>query len=103
MVFHPDPHFEEPLSTETGGLMLFVQYPGPSTGGPTDLRWPRFNMKARRPIEEETVDVGSDFRGAIRYQYQPAGAAAAGRLLTECFCPQVRLGAGPLSMMDKRS
>ena len=54
MVLHADPHFEEPLSTETGGLMLFVQYQGPSTGGrPIG----RFNMKARRPIEEETVDV----------------------------------------------
>jgi len=56
MVFHPDPHFEEPLSTETGGLMLFVQYPGPSTGG-RPIYDGRFNMKARRPIEEETVDI----------------------------------------------
>ena len=56
MVFHPDPHCEEPLSTETGGLMLFVQYPGPSTGG-RPIYDGRFNMQARRPIEEETVDV----------------------------------------------
>ena len=47
MVFHPDPHFEEPLSTETGGLMLFVQYPGPSTGG-RPIYDGRFNMQARR-------------------------------------------------------
>jgi hypothetical protein len=56
MVFHPDPHFEEPLSTETGGLMLFVQYPGPTTGG-RPIYDGRFNMKARRPVEEETLDV----------------------------------------------
>ena len=56
MVFHPDPHFEEPLSTETGGLMLFVQYPGPTTGG-RPIYDGRFNMEARRPVEEETVEV----------------------------------------------
>ncbi len=33
MLFYPDPHFEELLRTETGALMLFVQYPGPTTGG----------------------------------------------------------------------
>src|SRR5687768_17688180 len=32
-IFHPDPHFEAPLTTETGGVMLIVQYPGPTTGG----------------------------------------------------------------------
>ena len=47
---------EEPLSTETGGLMLFVQYPGPTTGG-RPIYDGRFNMKARKPVEEETVDV----------------------------------------------
>jgi len=56
MVLHQDPHFEEPLSTETGGLMLFVQYQGPSTGG-RPIYDGRFNMKARRPVEEESVDV----------------------------------------------
>jgi MFS family permease len=40
----------------TGGLMLFVQYPGPTTGG-RPIYDGRFNMKARRPVEEETVDV----------------------------------------------
>ena len=56
MLFYPDPHFEEPLSTETGGLMLFVQYQGPSTGG-RPIYDGRFNMQARRPMEEEAVDV----------------------------------------------
>ena len=56
MLFHPDPHFEEPLRTETGGLMLFVQYQGPSTGG-RPIYDDRFNLKERRPIEAERVDV----------------------------------------------
>ena len=28
-----DPHFENEMRTETGGTVLFVQYPGPTTGG----------------------------------------------------------------------
>lgn len=33
VVFHPDPHIEEELTTETGGTIFFVQYQGPTTGG----------------------------------------------------------------------
>jgi len=56
MVNHPDPHFEADLSTETGGLMLFVQYQGPMTGkGP--IYDGRFNMKERRPLSEENLQV----------------------------------------------
>ena len=52
MVFHEDPHYEEDLSTETGGLMFFVQYTGPSTGqGP--IYDGRFNMAERKPLSEE--------------------------------------------------
>src|SRR5947208_9941887 len=52
VVFHADPHYEEDLSTETGGLMFFVQYTGPSTGkGP--IYDGRFNMKARKSLAEE--------------------------------------------------
>src|SRR5260221_2149473 len=48
MLFYPDPHYEAALSTATGGKMLFVQYPGPNTGGrPTYGR--RFNTAGRRP------------------------------------------------------
>ncbi len=55
MVFHPDPHFEKPLSTETGGLMLFVQYQGPTTGkGP--IYDGRFNVKERKPLDQEQYD-----------------------------------------------
>jgi hypothetical protein len=56
MVFHPDPHFEEPISTESGGVMVILQYPGPTTGG-RPIYGGRFNMKVRKPIEEEVVDV----------------------------------------------
>ncbi|WP_454004419.1 cupin domain-containing protein [Alcaligenes sp. Marseille-Q7550] len=31
VVFHPDPHIEEELVTETGGTIFFVQYQGPTT------------------------------------------------------------------------
>ena len=56
MIFHPDPHFEETLSTETGGTMLFVQYPGPTTGA-RPIYEDRFNLAERRPLSEERLDV----------------------------------------------
>lgn len=56
MIFYPDPHDEPPLSTKTGGLMLFVQYPGPTTGG-RPIYDGRFNMKRRKPVHAERVDV----------------------------------------------
>lgn len=56
MIHYPDPHFEEALSTETGGLMLFVQYQGPTTGkGP--IYDGRFNMQERRALAEENLKV----------------------------------------------
>jgi len=56
MLFYPDPHFEAALSTKTGGQMLFVQYPGPSTGG-RPIYDGRFNMAARQSVEAERTDV----------------------------------------------
>lgn len=56
MVFHPDPHFEEPLSTETGGLILFVQYQGPTTDQ-APIYQGRFNMRERKPLSEERLDI----------------------------------------------
>lgn len=56
MIFHPDPHYEEELSTETGGLMLFVQYQGPSTGG-RPIYDGRFNMTERKSVEDERTDI----------------------------------------------
>jgi hypothetical protein len=56
MMYHPDPHFEQDLFTETGGEMLFVQYQGPATGG-RPIYDGRFNMRARRPVDEEQTDI----------------------------------------------
>ena len=56
MVFHPDPHFEGAFSTETGGEILIVQYPGPTTGG-RPIYDDRFNKKERKPIAEERRDI----------------------------------------------
>jgi hypothetical protein len=56
MVYHADPHYEESLSTETGGIMLFVQYQGPTTGG-QPIYDGRFNVAARKPVSEERLDV----------------------------------------------
>jgi hypothetical protein len=56
VVYHADPHYEEDLSTETGGLMFFVQYVGPTTGkGP--IYDGRFNMKERKSLAEENLKV----------------------------------------------
>ena len=56
MLFYPDPHSEPPLVTKTGGLMLFVQYQGPTTQG-RPIYEGRFNMTSRKPVSEERVDV----------------------------------------------
>ena len=56
MIFHPDPHYEDELSTKSGGLMLFVQYQGPSTGG-RPVYDERFNMTKRKAVEDERIDV----------------------------------------------
>jgi ChrR Cupin-like domain len=56
MMFHPDPHFEDELRTETGGVMLFVQYQGPSTGG-RPIYDGRFNVAARKALSDEQLDV----------------------------------------------
>ncbi|MBL8671703.1 MAG: cupin domain-containing protein [Alphaproteobacteria bacterium] len=55
MLFYQDPHHEKALKTETGGLMLFVQYPGPTTGG-RPIYDGRFNMTARKSVDEERTD-----------------------------------------------
>jgi hypothetical protein len=56
MLFHGDPHFEPELNTRTGGLMLIVQYPGPTTAG-RPIYDKRFNMAERRAEAEERTDV----------------------------------------------
>ena len=55
MVFHPDPHFEAELKTETGGDILFVQYQGPTTGkGP--IYDGRFNLDEHADLERARFD-----------------------------------------------
>ena len=56
VVFYADPHYEEDLSTETGGLMFFVQYTGPRTGK-APIYDGRFNMTERKPLSEENLQV----------------------------------------------
>jgi hypothetical protein len=56
MLFHPDPHFEGNFETATGGDILIVQYPGPTTGG-RPIYADRFNMEKRRDISEERTDL----------------------------------------------
>ena len=55
MIFHPDPHHEDEFHTETGGEILIVQYPGPTTGG-RPIYDDRFNVKERQPVSVERVD-----------------------------------------------
>jgi len=55
MIFHDAPHYEEEMHTETGGVWLLVQYPGPKTGKPAIYEG-RFNMKKRIPIGQERLD-----------------------------------------------
>ena len=38
------------------GTMLFVQYPGPTTGG-RPIYEDRFNLAERRPLSQERLDV----------------------------------------------
>ena len=56
MLYHPDPHFEGVFNTATGGEILIVQYPGPSTGE-RPIYAGRFNMAERKSIAEERVDL----------------------------------------------
>jgi hypothetical protein len=56
MLFHPDPHFEGEFRTETGGDILIVQYPGPTTGE-RPIYAGRFNMDRRKSLADERVDL----------------------------------------------
>ena len=51
MVYMEDPHFEYEMHTEHGGTILFVQYPGPTTGA-APLYDGRMNL-SRKETEEE--------------------------------------------------
>ena len=56
MLFHPDPHYEGEFRTETGGEILIVQYPGPTTGE-RPIYAGRFDMMARKSLAQERVDL----------------------------------------------
>ena len=62
VVFHADPHCEEDLSTESGGLMFFVQYEGPTTGG-RPIYDGRFNVTQRKPLSDAAL-LGGAFLGS---------------------------------------
>lgn len=55
MVYHPDPHVEARLHTETGGKILFVQYPGPTTGK-APIYDGRFNLDKHSDLTQEGLD-----------------------------------------------
>jgi len=55
MVYMADPHFEYDMHTKAGCKILFVQYPGPTTGAKPIYNG-RFNQKVRRPVEEEDLE-----------------------------------------------
>ena len=54
VIFHPDPHFEGELKTETGGDIFIVQYPGPTTGE-RPIYAGRFNMEQRKNVDRKSV------------------------------------------------
>jgi hypothetical protein len=57
IVFMEDPHFENEMRTETGGTVLFVQYPGPTTGA-RPIYDGRMNLKAVPRPEELDLEHG---------------------------------------------
>ena len=56
MIYHSDPHTEPTLKTETGGVIIYVQYPGPTTRE-APIYDGRFNLDQRKPVEEERTDI----------------------------------------------
>lgn len=56
MFYYADPHYEDELSTETGGVMVFVQYQGPATGA-RPIYDGRFNVEERPDLAVENLDT----------------------------------------------
>ena len=54
MVYMQDPHFEYEMHTEKGCRILFVQYPGPNTGG-RPIYDGRFNQTDKPDIEKQDL------------------------------------------------
>lgn len=58
VIYHPDPHYEAELHTDTGGSMLLFQFAGPTTREPP-IYEERFDLESaeeRKPVEEEPTD-----------------------------------------------
>ena len=55
MVFMADPHFEYGMQTARGCKILFVQYPGPTTGA-RPIYDGRFNQTVPTPIAEADLE-----------------------------------------------
>ncbi len=55
MVYMADPHFEYDMSTEGGCRIVFLQYPGPTTGA-RPVYAGRFNVSEVKPIAEENLE-----------------------------------------------
>jgi quercetin dioxygenase-like cupin family protein len=53
-VYMPDPHFEHEMTTKSGCTVVFLQYPGPTTGG-RPLYDGRMNLK--EPESPEQYDL----------------------------------------------
>ena len=54
--FIPDPHFEYEMKTETGGKIIFLQYPGPTTRA-APIYAGRMNLKAEEVKQYEPADL----------------------------------------------
>ena len=54
MVYMEDPHFEYEMHTKNGCRILFVQYPGPNTGG-RPIYDERFNKSEKPNIEKQDL------------------------------------------------
>jgi quercetin dioxygenase-like cupin family protein len=54
--FMPDPHFEHEMKTETGGKIIFLQFPGPTTRA-TPIYAGRMSLKAQQVKQYEPADL----------------------------------------------
>jgi hypothetical protein len=50
-VYMPDPHFEHEMTTKNGCTVVFLQYPGPTTGAPA-IYDGRMNLKQPESTQE---------------------------------------------------
>jgi hypothetical protein len=53
-VYMPDPHFEHEMTTKSGCTVVFLQYPGPTTGAPAIYEG---RMNLREPESPQDYDL----------------------------------------------